>query len=541
MCARRWGMLNDMRRCTGLVVTVGALALCAASLARAETYQVGPGQPYATIQETLELLTPGDVVEVQGDATYPGDLWFRPEHGGSADAPVTVRGIAVNGRLPVIQGVGTEEWHTMIVLLWASNFVFEGFEVVGDGNPEHGGIVHKADHVTVRDVIVHDVGSHGLLGTDSESGSLTLERCEFYRNGNGMYDHQIYMATDETMYPGSVFRMQLCYVHDGAGGNNVKSRSARNEIYFNWIEAAVYHELDLIGPDGQDPGLAREDSDVVGNVLIKSSEWRIARIGGDGTGNTAGRYRFVNNTMVLGDGSAVAIGMQQTVESVEMHNNVIVAHAGAALFNHNEPEGADPALSGSHNWLQTGMSAIPETLSDTLSGDDPGFRDVASFDLRPADGSPLVDQGTADTAVAAAAVPEPLLVPTSVPPSRALGTDDERPSDGSLDLGAFELGSGTEPGSGGGGTGAGSSAGGSSAGGTGGGSAADGGGPQSDSGCGCRLGRSRGSAHAGAIWIAAGALVAARRKRERRKAECGPRFEAVEPERQAGPTESKAT
>jgi len=37
-------------------------------------------------------------------------------------------------------------------------------------------------------------------------------------------------------------------VHDGNGGNGVKSRAERNEIYYNWIEGSLYHELELIGP-----------------------------------------------------------------------------------------------------------------------------------------------------------------------------------------------------------------------------------------------------------------------------------------------------
>jgi hypothetical protein len=44
-------------------------------------------------------------------------------------------------------------------------------------------------------------------------------------------------------HPGSVFRLQYCFVHDANGGNNVKSRAERNEIYYNWLEGAVYHEL----------------------------------------------------------------------------------------------------------------------------------------------------------------------------------------------------------------------------------------------------------------------------------------------------------
>jgi hypothetical protein len=421
--------------------------------ASAATLEVGPGKMYATIQDTLGVIGPGDVVEVQGDQTYAGDLWFRPEISGTAEAPVTVRGVKVNGHRPILQGVGTQQYHDMVVLLYANHFVFEGFEIVGDGDPTHSGVIHKASDVTVRDVVVHGVGGQGLLGTDSESGSLTLDHCEFYGNGNGLYDHQIYMATDETMYPGSVFRMQYCYVHDGTGGNNVKSRAERNEIYYNWIEGALYHELDLIGPDGQDPSLAREDSDVVGNVLIKHSEWRIARIGGDGTGNTAGRYRFVNNTMILGETSEVAIGLQQTVETLEMHNNVILRVGGqpAKLWNLNEQEGPDPILSGSHNWIQAGFTQIPATFSATVSGSDPGFTSLAQFDLRPLAGSPLLDQGTTATSTATPAFPGPLALPTSVPPARALGTEAPRPTSGAPDIGAFELDSGMGPSGGSGG------------------------------------------------------------------------------------------
>lgn len=495
-----------------------ALALViglSASSAAAATYEVGPGKPYATIQDTLGLLAPGDVVEVQGNQTYPGDLWFRPEQSGTANAPVTVRGIPVDGKRPVIQGVGTEQWHDMIVFFNASYFVFEGFEIVGDTNPDHFGLVHKADHVTLRDMVVHGVTGQGLLGTDSESGSLTLERSEFWGNGDGLYNHQIYMATDETMYPGSVFRMQYCYVHDGAGGNNVKSRAERNEIYSNWIEGAFYHELDLIGPDGQDPGLAREDSDVVGNVLVKHSEWRIARIGGDGTGNTAGRYRFVNNTIVLGPTSDVAIGMQQTVESLEMHNNVVVraGAAGGELWDHNEPEGAAPLFFGSHNWIQDGITAVPSSFTDTQAGADPGFLDPAGYDFRPAEGSALVDLGTESTSIASPAFANPLPLPAFVPPARALATEDARTESGAPDVGAFALGSGTDPGPGGtgGGNGSGGPGGADGSGASSGSSNADGGG-ESDGGCGCRVGGPPRGSSAALLLVAAWAVARCRRR-----------------------------
>ncbi len=477
------------------------LATAAPLSAFAATYEVGPGKPYASIQDTLTKVGPGDVVEVQGDRTYPGDLWIRT--GGSASAPITFRGVSVNGQRPIIKGVGTEQYHNMIVLFYANHLVFENFEIIGDGNTANAGLVNKADDVTLRDLVVHGVANQGLLGTDQGSGSLTLERSEFYGNGSGVYNHQIYMATDETMFPGSVFRMQYCYVHDGVGGNNVKSRSERNEIYYNWIEGAFYHELDLIGPDGQDPNLAREDSDVVGNVLVKHSEWRIARIGGDGTGTTDGRYRFVGNTMVLGAASPTAIGLQQSVATVEMHDNVIirVGAQGGALWDYNDPEGATPVWFGSNNWIQSGIGNVPASFSGTIAGSDPMFTSSAKSDYRPTKMSPLVDAGTSETSTATPAFVNPLMVPTMVPPSRALGTEAKRPLVGVIDVGAFEFGTGETPGDGGvPPSGSGGSAQGS------GGSSFKTGGGGSVGGCGCRVageGEPLGAASllAAALWL----------------------------------------
>jgi len=400
---------------------------------------------YAGIVDAMKNAQPGDVIEVQGGNTYPGMIWLREDYGGTKDKPVTIRGIKVGGKRPVLSGVGSGQYENIILLLNANHVVMESFEVIGDGGDSNYCILHKADDIILRDFVIHDCRHQGgLVGTDEGSGSLTLEYSELYHNGNGTNSHQIYMATDETMYPGSVFRIQFCYVHDGLGGNNVRSRAQRNEIYYNWVEGAFYHELDLIGPIDGDSLPFREDSDIVGNVLIKkNSEWRIARLGGDGDGNTGGRYRFSNNTMVMTDISATVIGLQNTVQTLEMYNNVIYgSKAGFKIYNVNEQIGPDTVLRGSNNWVLAGTTSIPTPWTGSLNGTQADFVDPANSDFRLKMSSHLVDQGTSNTVFTGSMVfPRALLMPSYHPPQHvllAIGTADGRNNQGAPDIGAFE-------------------------------------------------------------------------------------------------------
>lgn len=493
------------------MLSIGGAALSffvatVATEASAETFEVGPGKPYADLSEVEAILKPGDVVEVMGDATYPGNIHIRPESSGTADAKVTIRGVPVNGKRPVISG--GDEWS---IVLHASHMVFENFEVTG--GPSYC-IVHKADDVTIRHVQVHDCPNHGILGTDEESGSLLMEYVEVFHCGTGDHRHQIYMATDETMYPGSVFRLQHSYVHDGNGGNSVKSRSERNEIRSNWIEgeAAGYHLLDLIGPDGQDPSLAREDSDVVGNVLVQHGAWNISRFGGDGTGETGGRYRFAYNTIVLGP-DALAFRAQDAVESVEISNNVFFLPDGGAPELLRDPEAAwttgSRQYAGANNVFST---ALPG--SDLLTGSivaDPGFESFADFQFTPKADSPLVDAAAVgDVGPAGFTVPGALAVPEFVPPRR--GIDDAaaaRNMVGTPDVGAYEYGSPTNPATStsvGPSSGSGAS---TASGATGGGGGA---GVDGSSGCSCTVAGDRG-APVGALVAAVGFVALARRRR----------------------------
>jgi hypothetical protein len=409
--------------------------------ATANTYLVGPTRPYLNLNAVAGLLIPGDLVLVDGNQTYPSALLT---HSGNPGQPITIRGVRVNGNRPILSGGN----NTIEV---QSNWtVVEGFEFTGGTSRC---FYHHADHVTLRDSLVRDCPAHGILGADTGSGSFTMEYNEVRHCGNGTGQHAIYMATNEDDYPGSVFRMQHNWVHDQNGGNSVKSRAERNEIYYNWIENTTYHLLELIGPDpagGTDPALKREDSDVVGNVLMRANDFAFVRIGGDGTGESAGRYRFLNNTFVsnsTANGSAV-FRCFDALESVEMHNNIFYSvPTGGGLRIVRDVEAnwvSGRKISGQNNWLETGSTDLPTAAEWTASvtAANPGFANLATRDLRPTTGSTLINAGTSNgTPAPGFPFPNPLLLPIYVPPAATVQTGDPpppRPVSGTIDIGAYE-------------------------------------------------------------------------------------------------------
>lgn len=498
-----------MRNPAALASLAAATVLCTAPAALAATYQVGADKPYQTIHELEGSLLPGDVVEVDGDAVYAGDIHIRAASSGTPDQKVTLRGIAINGQRPVIEG-GVE----FGIVLNASHFVFEGFEVRGAPN---FCVAHKADDLTISDVIVHDCPNHGILSTDFESGSLTIQFSEVHHCGFEEYEHQLYIATDESMYPGSVFRLEHSYIHDGNGGNNVKSRAERNEIYCNWIESPLYHVLDLIDPDGQDPGLAREDSDVVGNVLIQYGQFYIARLGGDHDGmGTSGRYRFAFNTLISNANAGSYFYLMNPIESVALHNNAFIAsHNGggppALVLDLDEAQWTNGVqIAGVNNWIGPGVDASP--LSGSIDGE-LAFADEIGLNYVPIDGSALIDASAPDQGPSGFEVPGGWAVPTCVPALRRKNSELAslgRPATGAPDVGVYELGTTFEPGAGGGPPGGGGST--SSSSGQGGGDLADDGDfDGGEDGCSCSAPRSSRPIPV-ALPVIAALLLASRRR-----------------------------
>ena len=449
-----------------LPLRVAPLLLMVAAAAEAATYQVGPTRPHANLTALFNAvnLGPGDLVEVDGNVIYdvgtPGVI-MPTEDGGAAGNPVTLRGIRVNNLRPHLRG-GTNT----IEFQMSDHVVFEGFEVSGTGNITSGTfrcIYHHAHDVVIRDAYIHDCPRHGILGADNDSGSLLVEYSEVFNAGSNRGNHAIYMATDEIAHPGSVFRLQYSYLHDSQfdagqiGGNLIKSRAERNEIYYNWLEGAYYHELELIGPDpsgGVLENQAREDSDVVGNVIVHTGDFgSVVRFGGDATGQSYGRYRAINNTIIrrnANNDTPTVFRLFDGIDSLELHNNVIWREGGSSVSLVRAVEAdwlaGSAKVTGTNNWIDGGFvlnpSNLPNTISGTITGSTPDFANLAGYDLSPGAGSPLLNAGNpSPVSPAGYEIATPLFPPVRHPPPRALipvGSAPPRVPNGAIDIGAFE-------------------------------------------------------------------------------------------------------
>ena len=142
------------------------------TLCLAATIQVGPTRAITQLSAVNQAsVNPGDVIEVDGDATYSAVRWTRS---GTQQAPIRIVGVPVNGRRPLLSG------GTNTIEVEADDVVVDGFELTGGSSRC---FFHHGHRVTLRNSVVHDCAMHGVLGADQGSGSLLMEFVEVYRTG----------------------------------------------------------------------------------------------------------------------------------------------------------------------------------------------------------------------------------------------------------------------------------------------------------------------------------------------------------------------
>jgi hypothetical protein len=188
-------------------------------------------------------------------------------------------------------------------------------------------------------------------------------------------------------------------------------------------------------------------------IVHTASFGSVVRFGGDATGQSFGRYRVVNNTIIrrnANNDTPTVFRLFDGIDSLEFHNNVIWREGGSSLTLVRAVE-ADWAtggakVTGTNNWIKTGFvfnpTSLPNTITGTITGTLPGFANLATYDLSPGTGSPLLNVGNgAPASPAGYEFPNTLFPPVRHPPLRALipvGSAAPRVPNGTIDIGAYE-------------------------------------------------------------------------------------------------------
>ena len=379
-----------------------------------------------------------------GEVSQGLDGWWREGCWGTEADPIVVLGVpATDGRLPVIDGANAvtrdelSYWNERrsVIKIGGSNLpsdslvpawiYIEGLEIRGahpdnsftddsggsDTYADNAASVHveQGEHITIRGCSIHGSGN----GIFSGSGSSDLRIVGNHVYGNGIvgsiYEHNSYTESLGILFEANHYGP----LRAGAGGNNLKDRSAGTVIRFNWIEDGN-RQLDLVETDydfiAQHASYAQ--TFVYGNVLYESRDdgnSQMIHFGGDGGGVYRGTlYLFHNTFLSLRSGNTTLVALSTDSQALDARNDLVASSAGPNTLALTNGRGA----STWHNsYLPTeyrsthqgSLSGSVDTV-DVRTGDAPGFMDQAAGDLRLRTDSEAAGP-TADHAAATAGYP----------------------------------------------------------------------------------------------------------------------------------------
>ena len=427
------------KRITGLLLVALSLFVGAART-EAATYIVGPGQTYLTPSAVpWESLQPGDLVLINWRSTPYTDKWVICRQGTEAQ-PIVVRGVPGAGRRAARSSRGKARRRGWQLDYWGEQravIKIGGASIPADTMPRYitienldvraarppytfiddgGGTqsyvnnaaaiwIEKGEHIVVRGNDLHDTGN-GIFVSSAEpniSRDILIEGNAIYDNGNvgSLFEHNTYTEALGIVYQFNYFGP----TKSGAGGNNLKDRSAGLVVRYNWIEGGN-RQLDLVETDSltiqNDPSY--RETLVYGNVLVEtdaSGNRQIVHYGGDN--GTTSKYRkgtlhFYQNTMVsYRTDRTTLFRLSTNDERADVRNNIFYVTAAGNTLSLVDATGI---LDLTHNWFKPGRVATFGTLSGTINDDgtsvessSPGFRDEPAQDFRLAMTSINVNKG----------------------------------------------------------------------------------------------------------------------------------------------------
>lgn len=414
--------------------------LLSARSAWAATYAVGSAQAHksvcALLADKTVTLGPDDVINVDA-GTYTDACQVQPS--GSSGHPIILQGVA--GPRPVFDAKGLDLSgsgsvpRAILQFTNASYWVVRHLELENANNGVNNGAAFRVTagghDITFRDVSIHD-NNNGAMSDGPVS--LVIENSEIFHNGaNDGQSHNLYLIGDSV-------RLQGNYIHDSVGGQNVKLRVHTIELLYNLIANEGNYAIDFEQAANTDA--ANANAVMIGNVVVRNpkaiNKGQTIVFGADNSDHVRnGNLYAINNTFVFTEQNTVFLHMLAPAPGSKayFYNNVF--HTTATGVKLAFDSASDSLMSGSNNWITTGVTAAT-AFTASATGADPGF--VSAADLHLASGAAVIDKGMAS----------PMYVDGTGASQDGTPTLEYgelstvgRPVSGALDLGAYEFGTPT--------------------------------------------------------------------------------------------------
>ncbi len=423
-----------MRRLLLFVAVLWCLAALS-GVALAAEYHVGPGQQYATLNDLLAAvtLTDGDIAWIH-PGTY-GPVTIDSGGGSSEDSPAEIRAWDMNDK-PVFDAGGAdncieiesgpEKWYKLV-----------GLEETNSG---YRGIYHLCGGLILEDCYIHDNAKNGIMtsmcGTrDDAHARLIVEHCELSHNGSGTQYHSWYLQEYWV-------KARYNWTHDANGGIGYKDRSRESLLEYNLIEPGPNGAgcaISFCGWDDDQMPDVGQTATMTGNVVTKNgggNHWlfinNIRMADGGNPDHTKPGYLYMYNNTFYTENHSGPMFADDEASIWEAHNNIFYSTSCDQIYDQVDAANGPGQVNTSYNnWVKTGMS-VPSAFTDTVSGTDPGVVNAATSggDFHLTSGSPCIDAGRNGLDV----------VPDKEYEHPCDYTD--RPSDGHIDIGAYEYSSG---------------------------------------------------------------------------------------------------
>ena len=393
-------MVSARLRCTLALV---GLVFSLAGEGRAAVLAVGPGKPFARIEDALARAAPGDTVQV---FAQPGNQPYRQVAVKLAKPRITLTGVPDErgNRVPIdgsgynYTGAGPVPRAIFQFDPAAEGCVLENFELTGARNDSQNGAgvrINGASAVTVRACHIHgnDMGimSNGRLADKSAADQRILD-CLIEANGapeRAGYNHNLYLGGTSVLVRG-------CEIRSAVTGHNLKSRAHLNRIEACYIHDSANRELDLVDEAGNTDA-PESHTLVLGCLLVKRANMNgnkaVIHFGRDGGADHVGTVFLVNNTIVTPYVSPV-VDLSAPGARASLFNNILwnggAAQQGQVVVAMAAKSEATKAQ-GKNNWLSAGFTfpvgaivAADNRLGGR--GEAPPFVDPArgNYRLRPA-------------------------------------------------------------------------------------------------------------------------------------------------------------